>query len=892
METIHVKFDELVAMASECNNSGLGVNCLNFQDLSAEMNDILSQQDLDNLFDPLYEEYYAQRTQEVLDNSAANTLDTEDTPSSSSIIVDSDAPQIVTSSEEPIAQEYSTPVLDTYSDEQIQEDAAELDGNTIMHSFENLDFEEAESSLNYQDPSNMHENSEWDKLELLVLLKLLLLVIVSIAGKVQGKYSKWLILLVQKLRLLVEVTAAQEVQGKYTKCTEVIKQTYERLQKLICQLEMHGEVIPQEDINQKLLRSLSQEWTMHTIMWRNKPEIETLSLDDLFNNLKAYEPEVKETYSSTTNSHNVAFLSSSSILQCNYEQFNYRSGCTQNLRQQELGAFRRTYASWRENYPNALGVSVRICSNITIGVTKQKKIRNFMPPKPNLVYPSLDDFVDVNGSVSESIVEKPTVETNEPKTARKENRAPIIEDWVSKSKEQDEPKFQTVKPNFTKIEFVTPKTNRKSVEQIRQDTHSQSFSPSRSPKGNKRNWNQQMSQKLGSNFEIFNKACHVCGSFDHLKNDCNNWYNNQREQGIILIDQKQFLVLLGKQGRAVKASSVGRTRIVEENLHVQFSENTPNIAESGPNWLFDIDALTKSMNYKLVIIGNQSNCNAGTKACDDAGFSDAGLNFREDEKKVTKANQKRKLSNMPNQRFVYSDDDEDVGAEADMNNLDAFMLISPIPTTRIHKDHPIEQIIGDIHSAPQTRRMTKSLTEHEPEGNPSIKDPSWIKAMQDELLNKKDERGIMIKNKPRLVDQGYTQEEGINYDEVFSPVARIEAIRLFLAMPHIKTFGIPDGVKGCFFFMVGLKRKSMFVNHKFLKIQNFPDRVYKVEKALYGLHQAPRAWYETLSTYLLDNRFQRGKIDKTLFIKRDKGHILLVQVYVDDIIFGSTKKSL
>ncbi|GJY20744.1 hypothetical protein Tco_0393310 [Tanacetum coccineum] len=119
----------------------------------------------------------------------------------------------------------------------------------------------------------------------------------------------------------------------------VIEQTYERLQKLISQLEMHGEVIPQEDINhnflrslsqewtmhtivwrniqtqclnQNFLRSLSQEWTMHTIVWRNKLEIETLSLDDLFNNLKAYESEVKGTSSSTTNSHNVAFLSFSS----------------------------------------------------------------------------------------------------------------------------------------------------------------------------------------------------------------------------------------------------------------------------------------------------------------------------------------------------------------------------------------------------------------------------------------------------------------------------------------------------------------------------------------------------------------------------------------------------
>nr|GEU95982.1 hypothetical protein [Tanacetum cinerariifolium] len=117
------------------------------------MNKIPLQQDLDNLFGPLYEEYYAPRNSEVSDNFAANTLDNEDTPSSSSIIVeDNDAPQIVTSSEESIAQESSTPVLDTHSDEKIQEDVAELDGNTIMLSFETPKFKEAESSSNYQDP--------------------------------------------------------------------------------------------------------------------------------------------------------------------------------------------------------------------------------------------------------------------------------------------------------------------------------------------------------------------------------------------------------------------------------------------------------------------------------------------------------------------------------------------------------------------------------------------------------------------------------------------------------------------------------------------------------------------------------------------------------------------
>ncbi|GJW10275.1 retrovirus-related pol polyprotein from transposon TNT 1-94 [Tanacetum coccineum] len=154
---------------------------------------------------------------------------------------------------------------------------------------------------------------------------------------------------------------------------------------------------------------------------------------------------------------------------------------------------------------------------------------NFMPPKHDLVYPSLDDFVEVNKSASESVVEKPTVETNEPKNARKENGAPIIEDWVSESEEEDVPKIKTVemfnKPSFAKINFVKSteqvKSPRKtSVDKNRQNTPS--------PRGNKRNWNQKMSQKLGNNFEMFNKACHVCGSFEHLRKDCNDWYNNQR----------------------------------------------------------------------------------------------------------------------------------------------------------------------------------------------------------------------------------------------------------------------------------------------------------------------------------------------------------------------------
>ncbi|GKE78861.1 putative ribonuclease H-like domain-containing protein [Tanacetum coccineum] len=158
--------------------------------------------------------------------------------------------------------------------------------------------------------------------------------------------------------------------------------------------------------------------------------------------------------------------------------------------------------------------------------------------------------------------------------------------------------------------------------------------------------------------------------------------------------------------------------------------------------------------------------------------------------------------------------------------------------------------------------------------------------------NKKDERGIMVRNKARLVAQGFTQEEGIDYDEVFAPVARIEAIRVFLAYASFKDFVVYQmDVKSALLY--GKIEEEVYVcQPPGFEDPEFPDRVYNVEKVLYGLHQAPRAWYETLSTYLLDNGFQRGQIDKTLFIKRVKDDILLVQVYVDDIIFGSIRKEL
>ncbi|GKB36053.1 hypothetical protein Tco_0880995, partial [Tanacetum coccineum] len=427
-----------------------------------------------------------------------------------------------------------------------------------------------------------------------------------------------------------------------------LDQTYDRLQKLISQLEILGETISQKDMNLKFLRSLASEWKTHTLIWRNKADLDTLSMDDLYNNLKIYESKVKGSSSLKQNSQNVAFMSSNNagssnqaygsnsvntdmadgisdmrarrflnntegrlmpmvpetiraprenrnrepvrrnvIVETtktkalvaqdglgydwsdqakegptNFALMAYTSSGSSSsdsevlikqLRDNALTELRKKFEKAKKERDD-LKLTLEKFGNSSKNLSKLLEIqvkhatshlphwelhapkpkyeyvpppytRNFMPPKSDLVYPSLDDFVDVNESVSESVVEKPTVETNEPKTARKENGAPIIEDWVSDSDEENVPKVKTVemfnKPSFAKINFVKSteqvKSPRKtSVDKNRQNTPS--------PRGNKRNWNQQMSQKLGSDFEMFNKACHVCGSFDHLKNDCNNWY--------------------------------------------------------------------------------------------------------------------------------------------------------------------------------------------------------------------------------------------------------------------------------------------------------------------------------------------------------------------------------
>nr|GEU62568.1 hypothetical protein [Tanacetum cinerariifolium] len=407
-----------------------------------------------------------------------------------------------------------------------------------------------------------------------------------------------------------------------------------------------------------------------------------------------------------------------------------------------------------------------------------------------------------------------------------------------------------------------------------------------------------------------------------------------------------------------------RTRIIQETLHVNFLENKPNVAGTGPSWLFNIDSLTRTMNYQPVHAGNQTNSGVGfqdnfdaekegeevdqsymlfpiwsvgftnpqnntedaafdgkehdvdvkkpeskvilspssgaqSKEQDDKtmkeakgkspvesvkGYRDLNVEFQDCSKnssnKVTTAssivltvgknslNSTNTFSAAELEDIIYSDDEDVVGVEADFNNLESSIPASPIPTTRIHKDHHVSQIIGDLSSTTQTRSMTRAVkdqsglsqmfdtdfhtcmfacffSQEEPKRvHQDLKDPSWIEAMQEELLQFKMQK-------------------------VFAPVARIEAIRLFLAYASFMGFMVYQmDVKSAFLY--GTIEEEVYVcQPPGFEDPDHSDKVYKVGKALYGLHQAPRAWYETLATYLLKNSFHR-----------------------DDIIFGATNKDL
>nr|GEW35198.1 hypothetical protein [Tanacetum cinerariifolium] len=387
-----------------------------------------------------------------------------------------------------------------------------------------------------------------------------------------------------------------------------------------------------------------------------------------------------------------------------------------------------------------------------------------------------------------------------------------------------------------------------------------------------------------------------------------------------------------------------RTRIIQETLHVNFLENKPNVASTGPTWLFDIDSLTRTMNYQPVTAGNQTNTGAGFQDKFDAekagkevdqtyvlfpvwsagstnpknNDKDVAFDGKEHDVDAKKPESVVILSSSSKFEDFSNNSSNEVNAagsivlivgQNSLNNSNTFSVAGPSNTAvsptygkssfidafKFPDDPDMpeleditysddEDIVGpeaDFNNLESSISKVWVLVDH-PYGKRAI-GTKWV------YRNKKDERCIVIRNKARLVAQGHTQEEGINYKEVFAPVARIKAIRLFLAYASFMGFMVYQmDVKSAFLY--GTIKEEVFVCQPLgFEDPDHSDKVYKVVKALYGLHQAPRAWYEILATYLLENGFQRGTIDQTLFIKKQKEDILLVKQKKDGIFISQDK---
>nr|KYP32018.1 Retrovirus-related Pol polyprotein from transposon TNT 1-94 [Cajanus cajan] len=237
-----------------------------------------------------------------------------------------------------------------------------------------------------------------------------------------------------------------------------------------------------------------------------------------------------------------------------------------------------------------------------------------------------------------------------------------------------------------------------------------------------------------------------------------------------------------------------------------------------------------------------------------------------------------------------------------------------------------EHIIGEAKDVVRTRSSFKTqaqialLSQVEPKiMNEALSDDSWVQAMQEELTklqkndvwklvqapkdrtiigtkwmyrNKLDKSGKVVRNKARLVAKGYSQQEGIDFTKTFAPVARIETIRIlisFATCTGMKLYLI-DAKRA---FLKGTMSEEVYVNQPLgFESDLLPSHVFKLSKALYGLKKAPRAWYDKLSSFLISNNFIRGKINSTLFRKELNDDFIIVQIYVDDIIFGDTNENL
>nr|GEU86649.1 hypothetical protein [Tanacetum cinerariifolium] len=745
--------------------------------------------------------------------------------------------------------------------------------------------------------------------------------------------------------------------------SESLDQIHDRLQKLISQLEILRESLSQEDINLKFLRSLPTKWRTHTLISRNKTDLEDQSLDDLFNSLKINEAEVKisvvaSVYAASVKVPvfalpNMDTLSDAVIysfmvmLTMRARRFLQKIGrnlgangttsigfdmskveCTtttregtlqesaglesvearilvyqQNetvfekdikllkldveLRDNALVALRRKFKKSEQERDEVrlklekFQTSSKNLSQILASQTNEKTrlgydnqvfpssmfdcddmfsfksdVRTFIPLKPDLVHdaPTINETVHTafNVELSPTKPDKDLSHTHRPS-------APIIEDWISDSEDDSGAKTTQNVPGFVQPpEHVkTPRPSIKPAEHPILATNLRKDNP-----------------KSRGHSQIRNKkTCFVCKSLTHLIKDCDYYEKKMVQTPARNYAQREnhqhyaIITHLNPQRHVVPTAVLTRSKLVPlttarpvttvvpqphmtrprpvKTRNTQHALKDKGVIDSGCS-----RHMTGNMSYLSVF----EEINGGYVAF---GGNPKGRNIT------------GKFDGKTDEGFLvgYSNiDDDDATFEVKKPKSEVHVSSRNSAKTKKHDGKTKKEAKGKSHVELSTR--FRNLNEElEDFSDNSINEVNAASTLVTAVRNKKDERGIVVRNKARLVAQGHTQEEGINYEEVFALVARIEAIRLFLAYASFIGFMVYQmDVKSDFLY--GTIEEEVYVCQPLgIEDPDYPNMVYKVVKALYGLHQAPRAWYETLANYLLENVKQ--KLDG-IFISHDK----------------------
>nr|GEV06300.1 hypothetical protein [Tanacetum cinerariifolium] len=579
-----------------------------------------------------------------------------------------------------------------------------------------------------------------------------------------------------------EYLLKQQFEGFFVSTSEGLHKGYDRFQTLLSQLEIHGAGVLHEDANQKFLRSVPSFWSQVALIMRTKPRLDTLSFDDLYNNLRVFERDVKGTNASSSNTQNVAFVSAKNTSSTNDISTAYSVSSPFVLKSQRKDLYHTLMESFtislqinqhvammsmrKKKFHKRTGRKLQFDTKDPVGFDKTKmecfnchKIGHFARDcraKRNQDNRRLD--ARYNGNKTRDNGRRPAYQ-DDSKALVTIDGEDI--DWSGHDAVNTDcyvlNKVLVIKPqNKTPYELLTSK------------------------------------QPIISYLRPFRSHVTILNTIDQLGK-----FDEKSDSG--------FLVGYSLNNKAFRVYNLEAKR-VEENLQVEqiFLEELEKLKrqEKEAN-----DAAESPRKEATHVINNASTSstnliNTASTPLSTAGpsraFNDGELSYHDD-------------PSMPHLKDIYASQSEWIFTNSSYD----------------HKDLPFEK---------------KAIA------------TKWV------YRNKKNERGVVVRNKARLVSQGHGQEEGIKYDEDFAHAAKIEAIRIFLAFASYMGF-----------IVYQMDVKSAFLY------------------ALYGLHQASRAWYATLSTFKEKSGYRKGAIDKTLFIKQDKKDIMLVKQKEDGIFISQDK---